>query len=232
MRYAPSALKRAISAIYPDIKERVVKQRVVDERHLWWELSCCILSSQVPYELAMCAADRIDEKGCLYDIPSISIFELESLLFELLNTPFTLNDRERRYRFPSSKARQLALTYSAINNSSSSLPSLLNSFESDVVLRKWLVSNASGIGPKQASMFLRNCGFTYDLAILDKHVLDYMSEIGLFDRVPSSVSSLNKYTLHETELKAHASELGCSVGLLDWAIWIVMRVSNKKEEFA
>ena len=64
--YSAEALCRAVAAVCPDIRTRIEAGAVSDERHLWWELSCCILSSQVPYPLAMAAADAIDERGYLY----------------------------------------------------------------------------------------------------------------------------------------------------------------------
>jgi N-glycosylase/DNA lyase len=94
------------------------------------------------------------------------------------------------------------------------------------------VKHVPGIGPKQASMFLRNAGVTYDLAILDRHVLNYMSKLGMYSGNKYSISGLTHYRRHEETLKKHAEELDCPVGLLDWAIWIVMRVANQIKEAA
>lgn len=79
-------------------------------------------------------------------------------------------------------------------------------------------------------MFLRNCGVTYDLAILDRHVLNYMSAQGIYSGAQASISGLSQYGRHEQRLRDHAREMDCPVGLLDWAIWIVMRVANRKQE--
>ncbi|EKO5121723.1 hypothetical protein P0J07_000593 [Vibrio fluvialis] len=219
-----------MSAVYPDIEERVVEHKLSDERHLWWEMSCCILSSQVPYELATSAADAIDSNGCLYTDKYKVSNELENEIKIILSGSFDVLGKLRRYRFPNAKARQIVGAYSAVMAEASSLNGLLQSFESGEYAREWLVKNASGMGPKQASMFLRNCGYTYDLAVLDRHVLNYMGSVGLFNKSSPSISTLKKYLINEKLLKEHANDLGCSVGLLDWAIWIVMRVSNQRIE--
>ena len=79
-------------------------------------------------------------------------------------------------------------------------------------------------------MFLRNAGVSYDLAILDRHVLNYMSRLGIYSGTKHFISGLKQYKLHEDVLCEHALELDCPVGLLDWAIWIVMRVANRNME--
>ena len=79
-------------------------------------------------------------------------------------------------------------------------------------------------------MFLRNAGLSYNLAILDRHVLNYMSAIGLYSGKKQSIATLSQYQRHETTLRDHADDMNCPVGLLDWAIWIVMRVANRKME--
>lgn len=225
--YSAEALCRAVAAICTDIRTRIEAGVVSDERHLWWELSCCILSSQVPYPLAMAAADAIDERGYLHHNKQHSE-HLAEKLFEVLSTPLDVDGKKRTYRFPRAKAGHLASTWAAVANVGGSLKALISGDVSDV--RAWLVAHASGMGPKQASMFLRNCGVTYDLAILDRHVLNYMSAQGIYSGTQVSISGLNQYGRHEDRLRDHAREIDCPVGLLDWAIWIVMRVANRKQE--
>ncbi|WP_264253765.1 8-oxoguanine DNA glycosylase [Pantoea ananatis] len=199
-----------------------------DERHLWWELSCCILSSQVPYPLAMAAADAIDARGFLYQTGE-NQEDLAERLFEVLSFPLDVEGKKRSYRFPKAKAGHLASTWAAVAGTGVSLKTLISRDVNDA--RAWLVAHACGIGPKQASMFLRNCGVTYDMAVLDRHVLNYMSAQGIYSGTQASISGLSKYARYEQQLRDHARELDCPVGLLDWAIWIVMRVANRKQEF-
>ena len=84
-------------------------------------------------------------------------------------------------------------------------------------------------------MFLRNAGLTYSLAILDRHVLNYMSEVGIGDHSQPYVSGMSTYLRLEQSLREHATRIGYDVGLLDWAIWIVMRADkdpNMELDFA
>lgn len=225
--YSAEALSRAVAAVCPDIRRRIGEGVVTDERHLWWELSCCILSSQVPYPLAMAAADAIDAKGLLHKAWG-NQKDLAALLFGVLSTPLDIEGKKRSYRFPKAKAGHLASTWAAVEGTGGSLKALISRDVNDA--RAWLVAHACGIGPKQASMFLRNCGVTYDLAILDRHVLNYMSAQGIYSGAQASISGLSQYGRYEERLRDHAREMDCPVGLLDWAIWIVMRVANRKQE--
>jgi len=229
-RYTPEALSRAVAAICPDIQLRVATaEGVPDEQRLWWELSSCILSSQVPYALAVAAANAIAAKCSLINIYHNKEL-LASRLVEVLSTPLLVDGRCRAYRFPVARAHQLAATHTAVNRDARSLRELVDRFRNAEESRTWFVTNAPGLGPKQASMFLRNAGVSYDLAILDRHVLTYMSALGLFSGKNKSISSLAQYHRHEDVLRDHADNLNCPVGLLDWAIWIVMRVANQKME--
>ncbi|WP_028670692.1 DNA lyase [Saccharospirillum impatiens] len=230
-RYTPAELFRAVEAICPDIELHTMNFTKATERSLWWELSTCILGSQVPYDLAVSAANKIENSALL--LQEESYFEaLYQSLFDLLSTPLDVGGNLRKYRFPESKARQLASARLTIAKTYGSLSDFLNGFDNAFEARSWLIGNVKGLGPKQASMFLRNVGVSYELAILDRHVLNYMSAVGIYAGKEPSISNLEKYKSHEAVLKKHAVELGCAVGLLDWAIWIVMRVANENLEVA
>ncbi|MBB6503763.1 N-glycosylase/DNA lyase [Sphingomonas endophytica] len=232
--FAPLQLQRAVTAICPDIADRAnATPRVRGERRLWWELSCCLLSSQVPYALAAAASDRI-AKSDLLILPHADEADLADDLTTLLTTPLSMSGSLRRYRFPHARARQLAATTVAIHASAGSLSELIRVAGTGEAVREWLVANAPGIGPKQASMFVRNVGLSYELAILDRHVLNYMTALDITPTPIPTTSSLPRYLKGETALRVHADDIGVSVGLLDWAIWIVMRVAKttKKEVLA
>lgn len=227
--YAPQVLSNAVAAICPDILSRATKTVKLDERKLWWELSACILSSQVPYTLAVAAADKIDAERLL--INDHNDFEpLMQRLVEVLSTPLIVEGMPRKYRFPVARARHLAATRTVITSKNGSLRELLDSFYDATESRAWFVKNVPGVGPKQASMFLRNVGVSYELAILDRHVLNYMSKLGIYSGPNLFISGLAQYRRHETVLREHAHALNFPVGILDWAIWIVMRVANRNME--
>lgn len=214
-------LEHAVVSIYPEIHRRATSSMDdADEAVLWKELSCCVLSSQVRYPVAVAAANALEREAVLCH-QSVSVDALEATL----RSPLLVERHVHHYRFPKSKAQQLAATHAAVHSSASGLSALLDGFACAEEARYWFVANALGMGPKQASMFLRNTGMTYDLAVLDRHVIDYMNELGLASAERSGVlSTLKGYSSRETVLKSYAHDLGMAVGLMDWAIWIVMRV--------
>ncbi len=229
MRTDADRLQCAVAAICPDIEARAKRTDVaLSERNLWWELSCCLLSSQVPYALAVATADALDKRQLLLNT-SVSQAELADEIFGVLRQPVLVNGSLRSYRFPGSKSVQLASARASVSQKCGDLCSLMNAFGNATSARAWLVSNVSGIGPKQASMFLRNAGISYDLAVLDRHVLNYMALIGLYNGAERAIPKLSQYHRHENSLISHANGLGFAVGLLDWAIWIVMRVAGSRD---
>jgi N-glycosylase/DNA lyase len=221
----PRRLQAAVAAISPDIEARVAPRPLqMGERQLWWELSCCILSSQVPYSSAVAAADAIDAKGVLLGTTA-DLEQLVSRLVPLLQTPLLIEGRQRSYRFPFARSVLLARARIAITRSAGSLAAFLAASTDGGQSREWLIAHVPGLGPKQASMFLRNIGATYDLAILDRHVTNYMSAVGI-ESSSRILRNLAQYREREAVLSSHAQELGLRVGLLDWAIWIVMRAAR------
>lgn len=220
-----SAIEAAVRSICPDVQRRVTDGRGrADERVLWWELSCCILGSQVSYGMATAAANALDRSRVLIE-PGVRAKTCE-IVEDLLRRPLLVEGRSRLYRFPLARADQLARTHEVIHREGG-LSALLSGFTDADQARRWLVANAPGLGPKQASMLLRNAGISYDLAVIDRHVLEYMSLAGIEPPGRNTVASLAGYGRAEGSLRRHAESAGCPVGIMDWAIWIVMRVAKQ-----
>jgi N-glycosylase/DNA lyase len=228
---SPERLTMAVEVIGREVAARLARQprQAATEQRLWWELSSCLLSSQVPYPLAVAAADVIDGQGLLL-APGGGVETLASGLAAVLRGKLLVNGRPRAYRFAATRASQLAKTRFKVTEAAGGLSELLAGFSHPSEARAWLVRNAPGIGPKQASMFLRNCGASYDLAILDRHVMWYMSMVRLLPGPGRGIGSLSGYDLHEERLRSHAREIGHAVGLLDWAIWIVVRAARASDQ--
>ena len=85
--------------------------------------------------------------------------------------------------------------------------------------REWLVANVKGLGYKEASHFLRNIGY-FDLAILDRHIINLMIENKMIDEKPKS---LNKKIYLDIEKKFNrlASKLNMSSAELDLYMWFM-----------
>lgn len=90
-----------------------------------------------------------------------------------------------------------------------------------------LMALVTGLGPKQASMFLRNTGHTLELAVLDRHVLVFMDLLGLAP-LPKALT-LAEYLRREAVFAGFADRLGHSVGHVDWAVWFVMRAARQEK---
>jgi N-glycosylase/DNA lyase len=103
----------------------------------------------------------------------------------------------------------------------------LESFASPISARTWMVSHVAGLGPKQASMFLRNVISAFDLAVIDRHVTRYIRALHLCDLNGSYLATMEGYEYYEASLRRYAESVGYSVGVLDWAIWIVMRAAAR-----
>jgi N-glycosylase/DNA lyase len=196
----------------------------MDETDMWHEFDRCVLSSQVSYEVACLFARKLHDNGA-GETHHAGAGDLETQIQGVLLTPAMNNQRPIRYRFPKSKASQLARARTVIRASHGSITSMLDAME-HTACREWMVKHVPGVGPKQASMFLRNVAGALDLAVLDRHVLRYMAMAELEEfEIPQTVQNLPVYFARERVLQQHADSLGFRVGILDWAIWIVMRAS-------
>lgn len=224
-----AGLERAVSSICPEIHSRMRNTNPANcETVLWQELLCCILSSQVSYAVAQQAARRLICSG-MFPPKSDHIFDnIESRLRDMLGTPFVVNGRRMRYRFPNSKAKQIAALMRRFADKDYSISTFICGDDSPGDLRQLLVKELPGVGLKQASMFLRNIGKSYDLAIIDRHVFTYMNAIRLVTGFSYDKLSRSAYLAIEEKLINYAQRLGYPVGCVDWAIWIVMRVARQE----
>lgn len=195
------------------------------ECDLRFELVSCLLGSQVRAESANAAAEYLQSEGLL----SNDRWEVDDAAFEEDVRDVLAGRRSERrspsYRFPALRARQLAQL--RIRTRSRSLQSYLLGNAAAGEIRRNLVRELPGIGPKQASMFLRNIGVSQDVAILDVHVLRFLRLIEVLPSEEVHVSTLGSYERTEKVVREYASSVGRAVGHLDWAIWITMRAARE-----
>jgi len=109
-----------------------------------------------------------------------------------------------------------------------SLRKILFSAGSAREAREILVKQVWGFGPKQASLFLRRVGYSAQLAVLDTHILDYLRLARGIDPKPSALSRLPSYEQIEAEFQRVAADFGHSVGCVDLAMWVTMRVAKRE----
>jgi N-glycosylase/DNA lyase len=226
-------LNEAIARLCAHLKsteETRVTVIYVDEKSCFRQLCQCILGSQVPYEIAVAYTNRMAKRGLLLDLMATSrsagmVDRIQSELY----TAIELRDRQGRstvrYRFPNAKARALLQAAQYFYGSGRSITELLDNAPSPEIARSILAREVPGLGPKQASLFLRSTGFSCDLAVIDSHVLTYL---GLWTaQIPRYASSIKQYVKLEDMFKRIAQFFGYSVGIVDLAVWATMRVAAR-----
>jgi N-glycosylase/DNA lyase len=213
-------LINAVAILCPIIEQRLRSHPIAawDEYSLRKELVACILGSQVRYEMAYDTLMCIEKSGLLAN-DRWTVTEDKSFESDVYNC------MNQRYRFPKMRARQLAKTRDALSRRALSL--LIRGCPDPRKIRQQLVLNLAGLGPKQASMFLRNVGSCYDLAILDTHVLRFLSIQGLLPKDYVAINTIRSYERMEILAVNFAQSLGVSVGYLDWAIWATMKAARE-----
>ncbi|RMG02741.1 MAG: hypothetical protein D6735_09775 [Acidobacteria bacterium] len=97
----------------------------------------------------------------------------------------------------------------------------LNEFFDPMERRDWLAQERGikGLGYKEASHFLRNIGFK-GYAILDKHVVRSMVELGLI-KEPCLLNSRTKYLKLEEILRDFSEGLGIDMDEMDLVLWSI-----------
>lgn len=204
------------------------------EYHLWHELISCILGSQVYFETAKACTDRLIEKNLLdvtyiFNEPKKSEKRISNELSKAIYPPFE-GTNGCKYRYPNTKSKYIVATCIRIyKDKSTTLSSLLKECNNAFEAREKLIKNCMGIGPKQASLFLRNIIYCDNLAILDSHVMDFMKIMKLNDAVaPKIVANKKQYLKNEKILINYAENLNRKLSSLDIAIWVVMRVIKRE----
>jgi len=216
-------LEDSVAALCPEVERETAQVTPTEhsESELWRSLLTCVLSSQVSFGLAESAADAA---LAVLEEATLNEEALADTLAAVLAAPLSCG---RRYRFPNARASQIAATRWRFAERKLSLAELINESLSDCCLRARLVALVDGLGPKQASMFLRDIGRSTDLAILDRHVLLFMDLLGLAP-MPTRGLDWAAYLRHEAVFADFAHRLGHSVGHVDWTVWIVMRAAKRE----
>ena len=105
-----------------------------------------------------------------------------------------------------------------LRDGSMCLKSILSAIDDDQEAREWLVNNVKGIGHKEGSHFLRNIGFTHDLAILDRHILKNLHSLGVIEEPPDTLSR-RRYLDIEKRMREFSGAVQIPMGHLDLLLW-------------
>jgi N-glycosylase/DNA lyase len=99
-----------------------------------------------------------------------------------------------------------------------SIKPFLSKFTDIYECREWLVQNIKGIGYKEASHFLRNIGFGEKIAILDRHILRNLNQLGIIEEIPKSIRQA-KYMQIEKNMMEFAKQINIPLSHLDLLFW-------------
>ena len=192
------------------------------EGDLWRELVSCILGSRVRFQAAHAAVARMGDMGLLSTPDRSAQFDRYEL--------DTVTALSGGYPFRRSRAKQIRRAAEHLYGSGGSIRGFLDRAIDVREARRLLAFEVSGLGPKQASLFLRNIGYATDVAVLDVHVLTYMSWVGLTDTPLKSISTLGRYEKLEDSFIEHTWSLGYRPDQFDLAVWVVVKVAKEESK--
>ena len=199
----------------------------MSEDALWEELCLCILSSNVPYELALSAFWHLRDNGFLRprwiiecpDATQKIAFELSKQIY----SPRKKDGSYRKYRFPNVRATNIVNAAKTVYQEESGLFWILRDCASEHEARDFLAKDVQGIGLNEASHFLRNIGFSSSLAIIDSHVIAFLTEVGAVQEEEINALTPAVYMKLEKILLDLCNDLGFNLSIFDMAIWQCMR---------
>ena len=200
------------------------------EDHLWRELVACILGSRVRFEVAHSAIRRMDRSLLFSESRRSSRFQqYEEDVMGVLSEKAAPGE-PIRYPFFRVRAKQIRRAAERLYGSRGTLRSFLQGSHDIRDARRRLTLEVSGLGPKQASLFLRNIGYMTRVAVLDIHVLTYMNWVGLTESPIQSVPTVRKYEALEDAFIEHAYSFGYTPDRFDLAVWVVVRVAKQEQK--
>jgi N-glycosylase/DNA lyase len=230
MDYSKCVTVNQIMHEYPRLKtcfQQGKKWNEMSETELWEELCLCILSSNVPYELALSAFSHLRSERLLRPKQLIrrksAVKQLSNELSKRIYSPKTKNGSYRKYRFPNTRAQNIVKAARTIDQCDNGLMQLLRNANDEEDARDFLTSKIPGIGLKQASHFLRNIRYSESLAIIDSHVIAFLAEIGTIPNQRIKTVTPEIYMKLEKIVRSLSKSLDTDLSVFDMAVWQYMR---------
>jgi len=193
--------------IYSEIKERVEERldefkklgNTGKDREFFLELIFCMLTPQSKAR----NADR-----------TVRIISKDDFIWKA--TPEEIAPFLNLVRFKNKKAEYICLARERfLVNGRFLLRNELKKYESPEEKRDFLVENVKGIGYKEASHFLRNTGFGFELAILDRHVVRNLCRLGILEDIDVNLFRKN-YIEIEKKMRGFALDSKIPMPYLDF----------------
>ncbi|MDT7689297.1 MAG: N-glycosylase/DNA lyase [Acidobacteriota bacterium] len=176
--------------------------RTATDARLWEEMVFCIFTAGASARMGLGSIEAVRHllAGGTYE-------ELSNAL-------------QRKHRYPNSRSGYIVVTREFLTDDCGMrLRERLESFADPLARRDWLARErgVKGLGYKESSHFLRNVGLR-GYAILDKHILRCLAEVGVIDS-PQPPSTRSRYLATEERLRRFAHDLGVDFDELDLVLW-------------
>ncbi|MBO0888131.1 N-glycosylase/DNA lyase [Candidatus Bathyarchaeota archaeon] len=200
---------RALQSLYRERREEIQKRLSEFRQVMTWtdeevfgELAFCLLTPQSSAKICWDAIIRLKQQSLL-----------------LKGSPADLEPHLSQVRFGETKARYIVEARNMFTKDGSiQLKPQIQSFYNPFELREWLVENVKGLGYKEASHFLRNIGLGEEFAILDRHILRNLANLGVIPEIPPSITK-KRYLEIEEKSRRFAAEIGIPMADLDLLFW-------------
>ncbi|HZJ43874.1 MAG TPA: N-glycosylase/DNA lyase [Pyrinomonadaceae bacterium] len=174
------------------------------DARLWEELAYCIFTAGASARMGIASVDAV-----------------RTLLLEGQPEEMTLALKKAgAHRFPVARPAYIVTTRNYFRqNFRMQLRKRLRSFSDPFERRDWLAQEkqVKGLGYKESSHFLRNIGIRGH-AILDKHVMRCLTEVGVTDSIKPPATR-KKYLEIEQEFGRFAKDVGVDFDELDLVLW-------------
>ena len=167
-----------------------------DSNEWFSELCFCILTANSKAATAVAIQRELRSEGFIYCTRA----QLSNAI------------KRNKHRFHNNKAKFILAARPFVD-----IRDILRGLNDSVSKREWIVENIKGIGYKEASHFLRNTGH-FDLAILDRHVLNLLVENNFLEDKPKTLSR-KLYLEIELILAKLAVKLKMTQAELDLYLW-------------
>jgi len=174
------------------------------DARLWEELAFCIFTAGASARMGLNSIEAV--RSLLLD------GEPEAMTRALKNAG--------AHRFPVARPRYIVTTRAYFRaNFDMKLRKRLRSFSDPLERRDWLAQEKQikGLGYKEASHFLRNIGVRGH-AILDKHVLNCLAEVGVVD-APTPPTNRKRYLELEQQFLRFSRDIKVNCDELDLVLW-------------
>lgn len=213
----PASLDMKAIIKYREKHRPLVEQRLKDfhglrnssNHRIFCELSYCILTPQSNALSCDRAVVELERQGILLK-PHARVSELEDILkktrFWRNKTRYLLKAWDQYMADGKDIKKELGLGHDAGENRE-----LRNNIRQDM--------KGMGIGMKEASHFLRNIGCGQDLAILDRHILNCLSELEVIEGQEASLKSDKDYMRIEKGIGDFCQCENFSMEELDLLLW-------------